>query len=177
MQLVNQHKQLGFSMVELGVVMSVIAIVSLIAVPSFRSMMGNAQIRSTAESFRNGLQLARTESIKRNQLISFRLNANYSWQVGCVTVSADCPATIAEKAAKEGSSANITVTRVGGDTAQFTAFGTMSAVPDQLSQIDISNPSMSAAEVRRLRIMLGAGGNVRMCEPDIATLGDPRRCL
>lgn len=163
-------------MIELGVVMSIIAIVSLIAAPTFKDMMGNAQIRSVAESYRNGLQLARTEAIKRNQAVSFRLNINGSWRVGCVTATADCPATITEKPPREGSSANIVVTHVGGDTAQFTTFGTTAAVAGQLSQIDIDNSDLTATTVKKLRIVLGVGGNAKMCEPAITTLGDSRKC-
>jgi type IV fimbrial biogenesis protein FimT len=176
MQLTKQNMQMGFSMVELAVVMAIISVVSLIAFPSLKDMIGNSQIRSTAESFRNGLQLARAEAVKRNQVINFVLNADNSWRVGCQTVTADCPATIVEKPPKEGSSSNIVVTKVGGTTAQFTTFGTKAAVAGQLSQIDIDNPTLSGTEVKKLRLVLGVGGNVKMCEPAITTIGDSRKC-
>lgn len=176
MQLARNHMQLGFSMVELAVVMAIIGVVSLIAAPAFKDMIGNAQIRSVAESFRNGLQLARAEAVKRNQVINFVLNADNSWRVGCQTVTADCPATITEKPPKEGSSSNIVVTKVGGTTAQFTSFGTTAAVAGQLTQIDIDNSDLSATEVKKLRIVIGVGGGAKMCEPAITTVGDSRKC-
>jgi len=176
MQLMMTKSQSGFNLVELGVVMGVIAIVSFGVAPGFQSMMGNAKIRSVAESFRNGLQLARTEAIKRNQAVHFRLNADNSWRVGCVLVNANCPAIISEKPAKEGSSANIVVSHVGGDTTQFTTFGTAAAVPGQLTQIDIDNNQLGVTEVKRLRIVVGVGGSTKMCEPAVTTVGDARKC-
>lgn len=174
----------GFTMIELAVVMSVIAIVSLIAFPSFMSMIGNAQIRSTAESFRNGLQLARTEAVTRNQLVRFKLNADNSWEVGCVNVVGDtngdgvpeCPAIIMQKSAREGSSGNIEVTVTGSDNVIFNSFGAQASVLGQLSEINVSNTTLSDTNVRKIRVMLPFGGSVRMCEPAITEPTDPRKC-
>lgn len=180
-----KNQQSGFSMVELAVAMSVIAIVVTVALPSFMSMIGNAQIRTVGESFRNGLQLARAEAVNRNQQVRFRLNADNSWQVGCVTVVGDtdgdgvenCPAIIAQKTAREGSSSKIEVTRVGSDNVIFNSFGTQASVAGQLSQLDINNTSLSATEVRMVSVRLPlGGGSVRMCEPAITEPTDPRRC-
>jgi type IV fimbrial biogenesis protein FimT len=176
MQLILVKTARGFSMVELAVVMAIIGVISLIATPNFMDMIGNSQIRSVAESYRNGLQFARVEAIKRNQTINFTLNLDNSWKVGCATVTADCPAIIMDKPLKEGSSSNIVVTKVGGDTAQFTSFGTKATVAGQLSQIDIDNSTLNATEVKKLRIVLGVGGNAKMCEPAIVTINDPRKC-
>lgn len=178
-------RQRGFNIVELSIVMGVIAIVSTVAFPSFMAMIGNAQIRSVGESIKNGMQLARAEAVSRNQLVRFKLNADNSWEVGCVTVVGDtdgdgvenCPAIITRKAAKEGSSSNIAVTRLGSDNVIFNSFGSQAPIAGQLSQVDIDNTSMSATTVRKIRILLPVGsGNVRMCEPAITDTTDPRKC-
>lgn len=174
----------GFNMVELAVVMGVIAIVSTVAFPSFMSMIGNAQIRSVGESIKNGLQLARSEAVTRNQQVRFKLNADNSWEVGCVNVMGDtdgdgvenCPAIITRKAAKEGSSSNITVTRVGSDNVIFNSFGNQASIAGQLSQIDIDNTGMSDTNKRKIQVRLPFGGSVRMCEPAITDPTDPRKC-
>lgn len=179
-----RHQHRGFSMVELAVAMSVIAIVTTIALPSFMGMIGNAQIRTVGESFRNGLQLARAEAVKRNQQIRFRLNADNSWEVGCVTVVGDtdgdgvedCPAMITKKAGKEGSSTKIEVTRVGSDNVIFNSFGTQAGVAGQLAQLDINNTSLSVSQVRKIRVSIPFGGSIRMCEPAITEPTDPRKC-
>lgn len=181
----SRHRVGGFNMLELAVVMGVIAIVSTVAFPSFMSMIGNAQIRGVGESMRNGLQLARAEAVTRNQQVRFKLNADNSWEVGCVNVIGDtdgdgvenCPAMITQKAAKEGSSSKIVVTRVGSDNVIFNSFGTQASVAGQLSEINIDNTSMSSSDVKKIRVFLPAGGgNVRMCEPAITEPTDPRKC-
>lgn len=182
----DMHNKIrGFNMLELAVVMGVIAIVSTVAFPSFMSMIGNSQIRGVGESIRNGLQLARAEAVTRNQQVRFKLNADNSWEVGCVTVMGDtdgdgvenCPAIITRKAAKEGSSSSIVVTRVGSDNVIFNSFGTQASIAGQLSEINIDNTSMSGSNVKKIRVFLPAGGgNVRMCEPAITEPTDPRKC-
>lgn len=179
-----RHKIRGFNMLELAVVMGVIAIVSTVAFPSFMSMIGNGQIRSVGESIKNGLQLARSEAVIRNQQVRFKLNADNSWEVGCVTVVGDtdgdgvenCPAIITRKAAREGSSNNIAVTRVGSDNVIFNSFGNQASIAGQLSQVDIDNTSMSGTNKRKVRVVLPFGGSVRMCEPTITDITDPRKC-
>lgn len=178
-------KSRGFNMVELAIVMGVIAIVSAVAFPSVMGMIGNAQIRSVGESFRNGLQLARAEAVTRNQQVRFKLNADNSWEVGCVTVVGDidgdgvenCPAIITQKSSKEGSSSSIVVTRVGSDNVIFNSFGTQASIAGQLRELNINNPSMSASTVKKIQVFLPAGGGtVRMCEPAITEPTDPRKC-
>ena len=174
----------GFNMIELAVVMGVIAIVTTVAFPSFMSMIGNAQMRGVGESFKNGLQLARAEAVTRNQQVRFKLNADNSWEVGCVTVVGDtdgdgvenCPSIITRKAAKEGSSSNIAVTRVGSDNVIFNGFGNRATIAGQLSEINIDNTSMSETTKRKIRVILPFGGSVRMCEPAITEPTDPRKC-
>lgn len=175
----------GFTMIELAVVMSVIAILSTIAFPSFMAMIGNAQIRTVGESFRNGLQLTRAEAVKRNQQVRFKLNADNSWEVGCVTVVGDtdgdgvedCPAIITKKASKEGSSTKIEVTKTGSDNVIYTSFGIQAGVAGQLSQLDINNTSLSVTQVRKISVRFPPGsGAIRMCEPAITAPTDPRKC-
>lgn len=181
----SKNLQRGFNMVELAVVMGVIAIVSAIAFPSFMSMIGNAQIRTVGESFRNGLQFARAEAVKRNQTIRFKLNTDNSWEVGCVTVVGDtdgdgvedCPAIIIQKASKEGSSSKIVVTKTGSDNVIFNSFGTQTGATGQLRQLDIKNSNLSGSDLREISVQFPpGGGTIRMCEPAITTPTDPRKC-
>jgi hypothetical protein len=46
-----------------------------------------------------------------------------------------------------------------------------------LVQVDVDNPTIPvAADRRNLRILVPAGGALRMCDPKVAA-GDPRACL
>lgn len=169
-------RQTGFTLIELVVTMVVLVAVSSIAIPAFQTAIGNAQIRTVAESIRDGLQQARVEAIKRNARVKFTLQTNSAWQVGCVTQTTACPTLITQKSASEGSSSNITVA-ADNYTAVFSSFGTRDpATPAGLSVVNITNGQVKAEERKALRVMLAAGGNVKVCDPSVTTVGDPRAC-
>lgn len=177
MQYCATNKQNGVTLVELVIGVAILAIVSAIAVPSYTEFIANSQIRSTTESIRNGLQVARAEAVKRNATVAFTLNmTDTSWQVGCPTVTASCPATIQTKAPKEGGAGTITLTKTGTNTVSFTNLGNPTAALGQLSLVDVDNSSIPAAKSKDLRIRVGAGGNVRVCDPNISTTTDTRYC-
>lgn len=169
-------QQRGFSLIELVVAMAVLVTVSLLAVPAFKSAIGNAQIRSVAESIHHGLQLARVEAIKRNAKVVFNLNTNSAWQIGCATVTSTCPAIISEKPALEGSSQQILVS-ANQYVVTFTGLGSRDpAQAAALSQVDISQSSVEASEAKPLRLLLASGGFVKVCDPSVSIVGDPRKC-
>lgn len=172
----NKQQQFGYSIIELMIVILVLAIVSSIALPSYRLFIANTQIRTTAESIRNGLQTARGEAVKRNATVRFTLANNTSWTVGCLPVIANCPANIQSKAAREGSASTVTVVITGTNAIDFTSLGTVTSVAGQLSQVNVDSSSIPSTQSGDLRIRVGAGGNVRMCDPNVATVTDPRYC-
>lgn len=171
--LADPIKQQGMTLVELMVGIAILGIISAIAVPSYTEFIANTQIRSTTESIRNGLQVARAEAIKRNAPVKFTLNtSDTSWVVGCITTTTTCPATIQSKTPKEGGSSSITVAVTGANPITFNNLGSISA----LSQIDVDNNSIAAAKSKDLRIRVGVGGNVRVCDPNVTLTTDTRHC-
>lgn len=93
--------QRGFTLVELVVTMVVLLAVAMLAAPAFQTAIGNAKIRTVAESIHNGLQQARMEAIKRNAKIRFTLSTSSAWQFGCEIETAMCPALISRKALRK----------------------------------------------------------------------------
>lgn len=177
----SEFKSLGFSLVELMIGVAVLAIVMSIAFPSFNAMLKNSQIRNAAESIQNGIQMARAEAVKRNIPVQFDLRGtNSAWTI-CVQPSpaASCPATdntttIQSRAVDEGSSSNITIATTDAAPFVFNSFGAMSSpVPASNGlvgvTVDLNTSTLSAAESRELRVNIGAGGNIRMCDPNIAS--------
>ena len=175
--------QAGLTLIELMVVVSVLGILTALAMPNYRIWIENTRIRNAAESIQTGLQKARLEAIKHNAPVRFVLGANSAWTVGCVTPVLDinndgvddCPATIESRAASEGSSANIsvTVTPNGATTSIFNNLGTV-ATP---VRFDVDSATLTAAASRDLRINIGVGGISRMCDPYSGlAAADPRRC-
>ena len=169
----------GFTLIELMIGIVIMSLVTALAMPSYRAWIQNTRIRNSAESILNGLQVARMEAVRRNIPVQLVFGTGSAWTVGCVTVTATCPATIQSRTAGEGSSAAITVTSSGGNTFVFDQFGRRStpAAGSGTVTLDVDTSTLSSAESRQLRVTVDVGGNTRMCDPDtgVATT-DPRHC-
>jgi type IV fimbrial biogenesis protein FimT len=167
----------GFTLIELMIALTIIGIFIMLAMPSFSTWLMNTQIRTTAESITNGLQLARNEAVRRNSSVQFVKGAGLdsSWTVSCVAVTPACPDTspIQMRAMGEGSSASITVTPSDGNTVVFDNFGMLTTPVVAVARFDIDGSN--TAQSRELRVTIQSGGNVRMCDPN-TTAPDPRAC-
>ena len=171
-----KSKQLGFTLIELMLTVILLGIISAIAMPSYRALVVNSEIRATAESIRTGLQLARAEAVKRNNNVRFTLTGR-AWTVGCAVVTATCPATIQSKDANEGSSSTITTTTIpnGATIVTFTSFGTTTGV-GQIQRVTVDSTAVAASATSDLAITVGTGGNPRMCDPNVSVTTDVKYC-
>ena len=74
----------GFTLLELLVTLAVVAIVTAIAAPSFNDVIERQRVRSAADTLRSTIDLARSEAVKRNAVVSVSRigdNWNKGWQV------------------------------------------------------------------------------------------------
>ena len=177
-------RQQGFTLVEMMVTLFVLAILLAVAVPSFREMLLNFQIRAAAEGLNTGLQLSRAEAIRRNTNVVFTLNDNATWKIGCQIVVADddsdgvddCPEVIQSKEGVEGAAkVSIEVDPAGATSVTFNGLGRVTYNNDGsnvMRQIDIDANESSS---RNLRILI-RGGSVHFCDPNVTAAGDPRIC-
>src|ERR1700758_790804 len=79
----------GVTLIGLAVVLAVVGILLSQAAPLFSAWTQNVQIRTATESIQNGLQLARSEAIRRNRSVMFWLTSTVNpkaadWLVGCM---------------------------------------------------------------------------------------------
>lgn len=179
--------QRGMNMVEIMVTIAIVAIVTTIGAPSMAQWMENTQIKSSAQSVLNGLQLARGEAVRRNAAVKFVLTdaaGTTGWSVGCVTVTAACVADIQTgSAADGGKNARLGVSTAaqaakdyatpiaagsgmdGAASVTYTAFGQVAAAAVNVTRIDVT--SSVDASARRLVIRIPAGGSASLCDPGL----------
>lgn len=194
----------GMSLIEVMVAITLAAILLALGAPSFFTGMQNRQIRTAADAIQNGLQVARTEALRRNRTVKFDLRDGNSWTVGCDPVDTtvidgqeNCPAVLQTREAAEGS-ANVLVTPVQlaqatgavvstpvftGDLT-FNSLGrtvTTTLPGGNIAEYQITNPgggscAAQGGEMRCLSIRITAAGQIRMCDPAVTAVGDPRAC-
>jgi type IV fimbrial biogenesis protein FimT len=179
-------KSAGFTLIEVMVVVAVIAIVTMLGLPSYRAWIQNSQIYNSAESVQNGLQRAKAEAVARNVNVAFSLlgtNPNWvsSWTITDVSTGATIESRIGGEGSKnvtaigyatDGTSAKtITFTNLGGVAVNAPASSTLARVDfDSVNSAQFPN-------LRKLRVTIGLGGNVRMCDRNLgASSTDPRKC-
>lgn len=172
----SKRKSLGFSLIELMVSVVIMAILMTLAVPGFQTWLQNSQIRNAAESIQNGLQRARAEAVGRNTDVTFVLGAGSSWVIGVVSSGE----VVESRSASEGSrNVTVAVTPAGSATVTFNNLGSVRVTNADASapftQVDLDSPVLAAADSQELRVTLGFGGNVRMCDPN-APAGSPQAC-
>lgn len=177
--LITLKKQRGFSLIELMIGIVLMGILIMAAIPGFKTWIQNTQIRTAAESLQNGLQVARNEAVRRNANVMFQLGTGSAWSV--VVVSSG--ETVQARSQKEGSENVALATTPGAATAiTFTGLGRVATINNDgsapLTQLDLDVPTaiLSAADSRELRITIGGGGQIRMCDPNVSAAGDPRKC-
>ncbi len=178
----------------------IMAILLSAGLPAFSLWIQNTQNRTAAESILNGLQLARSEAVRRNANVRFGLTSAtglVTWNVGCVTATTDCPATIQGRTGSEGTAnarvgISIAVIPSPAPTTQFsTAISSGTGLPTgvtfnglgriqtanigvDITRIDITNTA--AATARRLVVTIGTGGAIRMCDPALSLPTNPQGC-
>lgn len=185
-------------MVELAIGLVVLAILLAAGLPSFSTWIQNSRIRTTAEAIQNGLQMTKAEAVQRNATVNFQLTdtltaacalstAGTNWVISrddptgaCDSAPSDtlAPRIIQKRPAAEGS-INVVIAS-GQSTIAFNGNGRLTPPPAAAINIDISNPTggacaTAAGPMRCLRIVASTGGQVRMCDPALAST-DPRGC-
>jgi len=194
----------GFTLIELMIGIALFAIVLMLALPSFTTMLQNSKLRNASESILAGLQAARAEALKRNQTVEFMLTAdppdtNFAtfvanaigpgWAVRVLDTASVPIDFVDAHSGLEGSGV--------ADPAALYAQTTASNLPvagtirfDGLGRTNVGavstafdvKPAAAGAckadggDMRCLQVIVTPGGRVRMCDPSVAGPDDTRAC-
>lgn len=193
----------GFSLLELMVVVTLIAILVLLAAPSMAEWTRNQRIRGATENLLNGLQMARDEAIRRNRPVSFWLvsdlsssctlsNASSIWIISinspwhaCNSAPSVTTDPLLVKASEAPGALYVQAFDQGGGAASQVRFDGYGRTPDgvsRIAQIEIRDPldadktDAATHAYRSMRLVIQGSGAVRMCDPRVTTAGDTRAC-
>jgi type IV fimbrial biogenesis protein FimT len=188
MQLRLRGRLRGFTLIELMVTISLLAILVVLAVPAFTTWIKNAQIRTAAEALQGGMRTAQAEALRRNRqvVMAFTNSAPASgataaangknWTLQTVAqfgetseyisgggvAETNSAVTIAGTTTTPAGSVNAVCFNAAGRLAENASPGVTSAscvAATTSFNIDQTNGD------RPLRVVLQLGGQVRMCDP------------
>jgi type IV fimbrial biogenesis protein FimT len=165
---VQRAGQRGFTLIEMMIAVAVLAVILSLGVPSFQTFMAHTRLRTTAEAILNGVQLARAEAVRRNTEVRFDLASDLGWSV----VAAGT--TLQARSAAEGSKGiTLDVRPTAASAVTFNGMGRVAAnnpAGASLTRIVVSGGTKSR------RIDIATGGLIRICDPEVSAVGDPRKC-
>jgi type IV fimbrial biogenesis protein FimT len=180
------------------IAVALLSILLLLGMPAFGTYLQNAKLRSAAENFYAGVQLARAEAVRRNAAVQIALTTDFpdsgAANTGNLSTTApnwivrvQDPATLlydfiegkagtegAGQAAGSDSSVQITGTV---SSITFNGFGRASTA----ATVAVTSPSggacAPAGPMRCLNIVVSLGGQARLCDPGVnPATGDTRAC-
>lgn len=193
--LIRSESQSGFTLIELVITLAIVGILLALAMPGFSAWMQNVQIRNTAESFVNGLQIAKSQAVRSNSNVQFIVTDSNPVAASVTSVVAaanggnwlvrelqtDAAGVIVmnfiQGRPRAEGSANATVAS-GLACFEFTPLGRLNltpnapcAAPAGLADangnfvIAVDNSSSYTGK-RPMQINVSLGGQVLMCDPD-----------
>ena len=187
----------GFNLIEVLIGLVVLGVLFAAGLPTVTAWLQSTQVRTSAEAVISGLQLARTEAVRRNRSVQFSLTDTLSagcapsltgtnWVISLVDPTGACNATPSDTAApqilqkrngQEGSP-NATVTTTSS-VVTFNALGRPTAGGGATIDIKSSQGTCqgAAGQIRCLRISVGSSGSARMCDPAVTDATDSRCCF
>jgi len=178
----KQTEPRGFSIPELMIALSVLAILTLMAAPSVLTTSRNSQIRALATSWHDGLFQARIEAIQRNAQVTFCPgvpSSSADWSLILTAVNPDCQSATPFRQYNAGStlSSNVQVSLPNNASATYDGTGRMAPLNGKFVArfTNSSGTCVAAGGQMRCLSVEATGGYVRTCDPSAAA-GSPLSC-
>ncbi len=153
----------GFTLIELMVVITVVSVLTMVAVPSFTQMIANNRVRSAASTLQAALLKGRSEALKRNCPVLVRPRQGSNWATGMqvVATSASCAGVPApEVVLQEDALSALLVEAVPGSATSVTYL--------QSGRVDGAGPAFYLRDLRavakRRCVLVELSGLTRVVE-------------
>jgi len=153
----------GFSLVELMVVVTVIAVLMALVAPSYQKMIERNRLKEATQGFKSDVQLARMEAIKRSRDTIFHRTAgdDGDWCYGISTVACDC------EQADDTAIDFCDVKRISGASFPVVSLATGStSVFDSRRGTSAQLSSVFTTRHYAAQVAVSVGGRVVVCNPD-----------
>jgi type IV fimbrial biogenesis protein FimT len=183
----------GFTLIELMIALAIFAFLIMLAGPMYADFLGNTQIRNAAENTLTGVRLAQTHAVRNNRPAKVVIDPSAvtgGWSVYTFDEDTNdyAVATVDKYRWKEGAEKTVVTLLPGGATeVAFDGLGRVcttvlciptGAVTTPVTEIDITNPSVSLGARRNLHVLISAIGGTsatKLCDPAVLA-PDPRSC-
>ena len=178
----------GFTLIEMIVTISLMAILTALAMPSMSAWVRNSKVRTVSNAMQDGLRLAQSEALRRSRQVVFSLTnssapqtsltavANGSnWSINTVpSMSAGETSAFVEAGVLSAVGSDVQI--AGPAAICFNSIGrlvanTSTGVPGATCSLPTTTPSVQQYDItltgadRPLRVLVALGGQVHMCDP------------
>jgi type IV fimbrial biogenesis protein FimT len=147
------HGESGITAIELMVAIVVLAVLAMLAGPSFQNTIERQRLKGAAEGLFGALQVAKSEAVKRNSTVRVIATAGTPWSY-CVTTGTDCSGTPLQSVTGSDYSDIVLV------SSKTVAFSPLQGTANSDSFI-FRNPGDTA----RLEVRVSTLGRIRICAP------------
>lgn len=157
----------GLTFLEALIVMIVIAILTVLAIPSFITYIQEHRLTLTAESMFSVMQYARSEATKRNATIYVSLQTGDSWCYGVGTTSSCACATantcdLGVTQAPQAQQTSLSTTNITGNAFQFE--GSRGAANVNNGKITFTTYGQSTS----ITVLITQLGDIQLCSSTIS---------
>lgn len=161
------HSQKGFTLVELMVTIAVAAILTMLAAPSFNSMIDKYRAKRAADTISAFLVNTKTEAIKRNtpvRAVFQSADSGATWCVG-MTTAGTCDCTAANACQIDGADRLVRGTDFKGIVLTSPADGEMFSFTPQRGTASSGNAQVQSSGGLQVRVVVTGMGRIRLCSP------------
>jgi len=176
-------RAVGFTLIELMIVLAIVGVLSAFSLPGFNHWMSNAQLKSVSEILMSGIRSAQSEAVNTGQNVQFVLTnddpatgaasstTGKNWLVQSMQMLN--PATADALLSAEKMSGQYPAISVLADTAVL-SFNEIGRINNIAQNVNIELSHQNTTE--KLRISIATTGALRLCNPAKTRASAPDGC-